>query len=120
MGDEAVNANSRHILIRSLVDLIRLMPFEGWTLEDAFVCWAIRLAALEGQQADMVWIMARTGFSRGTVQRRLKANVLAGTVAVSEDGRRKVYVHTAKADAMTADYYAALDAILSRYGEEAV
>jgi hypothetical protein len=109
----------RQILIKHLLELSRHMAMEGWTYEDAFVCWAIRLAAFEGQPADMPYLLEKTGLTRQTIQRRLEANRQARNIAVHWIGKRKHYEHTKHADRQVVEYYAMLEGILNNWCEEA-
>ena len=106
-------------MIKWALEFVRNMSLEGWTPEDAMVCWAIRLADYQGRPADMPFILEKTGLSRATIQRRLEANRQARNIAVHWTGRRKHYVHTPRADAQVVQYYAALECILDSWCEEA-
>ena len=109
----------RDILIKYLLELRRHMAMEGWTYEDAFVCWAIRRAEYAGRPADMQYLLEQTGLTRTTIHRRLQANRQARNVIVHWEGKRKHYSHTKHADAQVVEYYAKLEGILKNWCEEA-
>jgi hypothetical protein len=109
----------RYVLVKWMLEFVRHMPMEGWTKEDAQVCWAIRLAAYEGRHADMPFLLEKTGLTRQTIQRRLEANRHARNIAVHWTGKRKHYAHTPHADRQVVEYYAMLECILNNWCEEA-
>jgi hypothetical protein len=116
------SGRQRYLMIKTLLALVGHMAMDGWTYQDAFVCWAIRLAEFEGRPADMPFLIEKTGLARATIQRRLEANRRAGYITVTFEGngrgRRKHYAHTPRADARVVDYYAALERVLERWREE--
>jgi hypothetical protein len=116
---ETVEDRKRHILVKYMLELRRHMTMEGWTYEDAFVCWAIRRARYEGRPADMPYLLEQTGLTRQTIQRRLEANRKARHIAVHWEGKRKNYEHTPEADAQVIEYYAMLERVLNNWCEEA-